>query len=83
MIVLAKAVKGQEFLYNVSSAHEVSKASADFICKVLNETKYNLKDGEVWHKFSNIGPYCPAWDWATTQTFKKYKNTIRRYERRY
>jgi hypothetical protein len=43
MTVLAKAVKGKEFLYDARSAHEVSKASADVICETLNESKFLLK----------------------------------------
>ena len=77
MIVLAIAVKGQEFLYRSDSAHEVSKASADVICKALNDANYLLKDGEVWHKFTDIGPYNNAWAFAQTQKFTRYKNRIR------
>ena len=77
MIVLAKAIKGQEFLYNRESVHEVSKASADLICKALNEAKYNLKDNEVWHKYTDFCQYSGGWEYATCQKFTRFKGHIR------
>ena len=77
MVVLAKAVLGQEFLYNASSSHEVSKASADIICKALNEARWQLKDGEVWHKFTNFCQYSDGWTFALGQKFTRYKGRIR------
>ena len=76
MTVLAKAVKGKEFLYDAKSAHEVSKASADVICDTLNATKFLLKEGEVWHKF-DFGPYSEGWAFAMVQKFTRYKTSIR------
>ena len=81
MTVLAIACKGKEFLYNVRSAHEVSKASADWICNVLNQNRYKLKEGEVWHKFTDICFYDTAWSYAKGQVFKKYKNQVKSYTR--
>lgn len=77
MVVLAKAIKGKEFLYDASSSHEVSKASADVICKALNDAKYQLKENEVWHKFTDFCQYSTGWEYATTQKFSRYKNRIR------
>lgn len=77
MIVLAKAVKGKEFLYTASSCHEVSKASADMICDALNKANYNLKEGEVWYKYTNFCRYSSGWEYATGQKFTKYKGKIR------
>jgi hypothetical protein len=82
MIIVTKAVKGQEFLYDASSSHEVSKASAKIICDSLNAAKFNLKEHEVW-KIMEVDKYDIAFDYGRLQYFKKYKNSIRRYERRY
>lgn len=81
MVVLAKAVLGQEFFYEAASCHEVSKASADVICKALNDAKYNLKDGQVWHKFTDFCQYSAGWEYATFQKFSRYKNRIRETRR--
>ena len=77
MIVLAKAVLGQEFFYSASSCHEVSKASADFICNALNKARYNLKEGEVWHRFDDFTQYSNGWTFALGQKFFKYNGNIR------
>lgn len=77
MIVLAKAVLGKEFLYKASSSHEVSKASADIICKALNDAKWQLEDGEVWHKFTDFCQYSDGWAFALGQKFTRYKGRIR------
>lgn len=50
MLVLAISKQGAEFLYKASTAHKVSKASADKIAEALNASGYMLKAGEVWHK---------------------------------
>lgn len=57
--VIAKAIKGQEYLYNRNSVLLVPAASAQVICDALNSAKYWLKDGEVWHLFER--------DWYTEQ----------------
>ena len=82
MVIVAKAIKGQEFLYSASSSHEVSKASAKVICDSLNAAKFQLKEHEVW-KVMEVDKYDMAFDYGRLQYFKKYKNSIRRYERRY
>ena len=51
MLVLAKTITGKEFVYSVSSARKVSKASANTIYKIANDNKYLLKDGECWHVY--------------------------------
>ena len=81
MIVLAKAEKGAEFLYIASSCHEVSKASADVIYKALNDAKYDLKDNEVWHKFTDFCQYSNGWPFALGQKFTRFKGRIREIRR--
>jgi len=68
MKVIAKSVKGQEFLYSAKSAHKVSEASAKYICKVLNEYKYKLNEDEVWY-IHDVGMYDSAYDYAEFQRF--------------
>lgn len=77
MIVLVKAIKGKEFLYDGTSAHEVSKAAADIICKALNDAKYKLKDNEVWYKYTDFCKYSSGWEYAVQQQFTRYKGSIR------
>lgn len=81
MVVLAKAVLGKEFFYDASSSHEVSKASADIICKALNDAKYDLKDGQVWHKFTDFCQYSNGWPFALGQKFTRFKGRIREVRR--
>ena len=78
MIVLAKSVRGAEFMYNPKSAHRVSKASADKIAAALNNAGYQLQDGEIWYRH-DIDQYTTAYDYASYQMFKVYKGAIRRY----
>lgn len=54
---IAIAPKGQEFVYRRSSMIAVPKTSAKAIADRLNELRYQLKDGEVWHIYDN--------DWYT------------------
>lgn len=68
MYVLAKSVKGQEYLYSASSAHAVAKKSMNKICSTLNEIRYSLKDTEVWH-IHEVSEYDTAYDYAQFQKF--------------
>lgn len=81
MVVLAKAVLGQEFFYSASSCHEVSRSSADFICNALNKARYNLKEGEVWHRFNDFNQYSNGWTFALGQKFTRFKGRIREVRR--
>lgn len=70
MKIIAKAIKGQEFLYNARSARKVSARSADKICAIVNEHKFLLgsADNEVWHVY-DVDQYDQAYDYAQYQTF--------------
>lgn len=69
MKIVAVAVKGKEFLYNPKTAHKVSVKSAERICQNLNESRFRLKEGEIWHVYEidqyDIRPYSTA----ETQSF--------------
>lgn len=79
MKVLAISAKGKEFLYNASTAHKVSERSGKVIMDALNEAKYKLKDGEVWH-IHEVDRYDNAYAFASYQEFSIRKGNI--YERR-
>lgn len=77
MIIVAKAIKGREYLYNPRSAHEVSAAGAEYIARVLNEYKYKLKDNEVWHTYT-ISEYDQiAYVYASGQSFTRRKGLVK------
>lgn len=68
MLVVAKSLKGQEFLYNARSAHAVPKTSAKKICQALNDIKYQLKESEVWY-LHEVDQYDIAYIFADGQKF--------------
>ena len=80
MFVVAKSVKGHEYMYSAKTAHKVSKASANYICKVLNEYNFNLKEGEVWH-VHEVGTLDNAYDFAQIQKFTNRKGIVKRVGR--
>lgn len=77
MIIIAKAVRGQEFMYSARSAHKVSKASGQKIADCLNENRYKIDDNQVWWVYE-IDEYDSAYDYAINQEFKVYKGKIKR-----
>lgn len=77
MTVIAIAKQGQEFMYNASTAHKVNEKKADAIIKALNEIKYKLNDGEIWHKY-NVDKYDRAFEYALSQRITAGKSGIKR-----
>lgn len=74
MKVLAKGLRGREFMYDYTSAHAVSARSAKVICDVLNEYKYDLpSERQVWHIYD-----IDEWDLSTIETAKRQKFYIYR-----
>ena len=80
MFILAKSVKGHEFLYTASTAHEVSKASAKKIESIVNLANYKLKDNETWF-IHEVDKYDTAYDYAQFQKFRIRKGIV--YEATY
>ena len=69
MVVVAKSVRGHEFLYNPRSAHAVSARKANSICKELNKLKYLLdNENEVWY-VHEVDQYDAARVYAEEQRF--------------
>ena len=77
MLVVAKSVKGKEFLYSSKSCHSVSKASAKKICKILNENNYQLEDNQTWF-IHEIDSYSNGAIFAEQQKFMIRKGIVTR-----
>lgn len=75
MKIIAKTVKGKEFLYNVHSVHKVSEKSAGKILELLNSFGWKCKPGEIWHIYE-IDNYSAAFDVAQFQYFKLRKGNL-------
>ena len=73
MKIVAKSVRGKEFLYSARSAHQVKGLTAEKMAEFLNAQKHDLSDGEVWH-VHEVGPYDNAYSYAETQVFEKKCN---------
>lgn len=75
MKVIAKSVKGKEFLYKPETARKVSERSAKTILSVLNEMKWHLSDGEIWH-IHDVDHYDNAYYYAQRQAFTIRKGVV-------
>lgn len=60
--LIAKTRIGKEYMHSRTHAYFADK-DADKICKMLNETKYKLKDGECWYVYD----YDFTQDWYVEQ----------------
>ena len=78
MLVVAMSCKDHEFLYKPSTAHKVSKASAQKICDILNQYKYRLVGNSVWH-IHEVGMYEDAYDYAQYQRFTIRKGIVKEF----
>lgn len=77
MKVVAKSLKGHEYMYSAKSAHKVPNSSAQAICDALNECKYKLKENEVWF-IHEVDRYDNAYEYAEVQAFSRRNGSIRR-----
>jgi hypothetical protein len=75
MLVLAKSIEGQEFLYSARSARRVSARSAEKIRDAINAARWNLNEGEVWH-LHEVDEYDNAFFYAERQSFTIRKGVI-------
>lgn len=73
MKIVAKSVKGKEFLYSARSAHQVKGLSAEKMAEFLNTQKHDLKANEVWH-VHDVGPYDNAYGYGAIQMFERKRN---------
>lgn len=49
--LIAKTIKGKEFLHSKTNAFFATEASAQKIADILNKNNYQLKAGELWHVY--------------------------------
>ena len=70
MLVLAMSAKGHEYMYKASTAHKVSKRSAETIRDIANDCKYlfDRYPDCVWH-LHDVDQYDMAYDYAQFQSF--------------
>ena len=69
MYILVQTQKGKEFIYSPSTAHQVSKNSAEKIKNVLNQLKYKIKnEGQIWHTYE-VYEIDIAYNYAMFQRF--------------
>ena len=75
MIIIAQSIKGEEFIYDVRTAHKVPKQNAQKIADALNRIKYKLKDKHIWF-VHEIDEYDVAFNYASFQSFSYGKRGI-------
>lgn len=81
MIIVARAVRGKEFLYSAASAHRVAEKNAQTIADALNKAQYGITPEQVWHVF-DVGMYDNAYAYGEMQGFQMRKDgTIRKVGR--
>ena len=76
MTIVAKTRPGQEYCYNVLSAHRINKAHKHNICESLNKAGYSLIPGEIWHTYE-ISIYDAAFDVAKNQYMRVTNGQIK------
>lgn len=72
MLYISKALKGKEFLHSRYENYQVPRSSAEKICQIMNEARFELKDGEVWHIYEG-----PELDVCINGTARMYKGSVK------
>ena len=77
MYIIAKTIKGREFMYNPKTARRVSARSAKTILEVVNRYSFLLdtERGEIWHIYE-VDKYDIAYDYAQFQAFTIRKGIV-------
>ena len=75
MKIIAKTRIGSEYIYSASSARKVSERSAEKILSIVNEYRFQLRDGETWHIY-DVDQYDTAYDYAQYQAFTIRKGIV-------
>lgn len=78
--IIAKTIKGSEYVYSRINCFSVSKQSCNLICKALNDVFYNLKDNEQW-KIYTVSDFDFSYTHAVFQrlTYRKGRILIQNY----
>ena len=78
MKIVAITNIGAEFLYSAKTAHKVPKASANTICNILNQVRYNLTEGsQKWFVY-DVDEYDRAYDYAQSQSYSIRNGIVKR-----
>ena len=73
MIIIAKSIKGAEYLCNYKSAHQVKGISPAKMAEFLNTENYDLKAGETWH-VHEVYSLDNAYAYGSIQMFERRRN---------
>ena len=73
MTVVARAIKGHEFMYSAASAHRVAEKKAQTIADALNMAHYGITPEQVWFVY-DVGPYDNAYAYGEMHGFQQRKN---------
>lgn len=74
MKLIAKTQKGKEFLHSKENAFFAPDASANKICKIMNDVKFRIKnDTELWFVYD----YDISQDMYVTGRLSIYKGQIK------
>lgn len=78
MKVLAKTIRGREFMYNAATAHKISEKSAVKIRDAVNAAGFQLNadKNEIWHIYE-IDEYDNAFYYAENQSFFIYRGVLK------
>ena len=50
--LIAKTFAGKEYIYCKHDTYQANQSKIDLICKAMNDTKYKLKTGELYHVYT-------------------------------
>ena len=73
MTIIARTIKGQEYLYSIGSAHAVTNSKAEQIRDILNAHEYGITPEQTWWIYE-ISEYDRAYDYAMYQRFTLHKD---------
>lgn len=75
MKILAKTIKGQEFIYSPKTAGRVSERNAQKVCDIVNQFKTLLgcNDNECYHVY-DVSEYDNAYWYAQNRRFILHKD---------
>lgn len=73
MTIIARTLKGHEYLYSIGSAHAVTKSKAEQIKNMLNAYQYGITPEQAWHIY-DVNEFDKAYDYAMFQRFTLHKD---------
>lgn len=73
MTVVARSVRGREYMYSAASAHEVAPKKAQAIADALNRAECGITPDQVWFVHI-VGMYDNAYAYGEIQKFQMRKD---------